>query len=41
VKKLSRPQYDPFNQDIKLKQLLENTTDEATKSNIPIETGLH
>ena len=28
------PQYDPFNQDIKLKQLLENTTDEATKSNI-------
>ena len=28
------PQYDPFNQDIKLKQLLENTTNEADRSNI-------
>jgi cell surface protein SprA len=28
------PQYDPFNQDIKLKQLLENTTNEANRSNI-------
>ncbi|OCB74520.1 cell surface protein SprA [Flavobacterium crassostreae] len=27
------PQYDPFNQDIKLKQLLDNTTDPATKDN--------
>ncbi len=28
------PEYDPFNADIKLKQLLENTTDQATKDNI-------
>jgi cell surface protein SprA len=28
------PQYDPFNQDIKLKQLLENTANEADRSNI-------
>ncbi len=28
------PQYDPFNQDIKLKQLLENTTDSAERDNI-------
>ncbi len=28
------PQYDPFNQDIKLKQLLDNTYDPAEKSNI-------
>lgn len=28
------PQYDPFNQDIKLKQLLDVTTDEAEKENI-------
>ena len=28
------PQYDPFNQDIKLKQLLANTTDKATRDNI-------
>ena len=28
------PQYDPFNQDIKLKQLLDNTTDAAERNNI-------
>jgi len=28
------PEYDPFNQDIKLKQLLDNTTDAAEKDNI-------
>jgi cell surface protein SprA len=28
------PEYDPFNEDIKLKQLLENTTDAAEKDNI-------
>ncbi|MEC5164305.1 cell surface protein SprA [Flavobacterium sp. PL11] len=28
------PEYDPFNQDIKLKQLLENTTDQAKRDNI-------
>ncbi|WP_158980898.1 MULTISPECIES: cell surface protein SprA [unclassified Flavobacterium] len=28
------PEYDPFNQDIKLKQLLENTTDQNQKDNI-------
>ena len=28
------PEYDPFNQDIKLKQLLDNTTDSAEKDNI-------
>jgi cell surface protein SprA len=28
------PQYDPFNQDIKLKQLLDITTDQAEKENI-------
>ena len=28
------PQYDPFNQDIKLKQLLDNTTDSAERNNI-------
>ncbi|MDX6183532.1 cell surface protein SprA [Flavobacterium sp. Fl-77] len=28
------PEYDPFNQDIKLKQLLRETTDEAEKDNI-------
>jgi cell surface protein SprA len=28
------PEYDPFNEDIKLKQLLDNTTDEAKKNNI-------
>ncbi|MBP2284073.1 cell surface protein SprA [Flavobacterium sp. CG_23.5] len=28
------PDYDPFNQDIKLKQLLENTTDQAERSNL-------
>ncbi len=28
------PEYDPFNADIKLKQLLDNTTDEAEKDNI-------
>lgn len=28
------PEYDPFNQDIKLKQLLANTTDQAEKENI-------
>ncbi|KAB1156345.1 T9SS outer membrane translocon Sov/SprA [Flavobacterium luteum] len=28
------PQYDPFNQDIKLKQLLDVTTDQAEKDNI-------
>ncbi|TRX04222.1 cell surface protein SprA [Flavobacterium gawalongense] len=28
------PEYDPFNQDIKLKQLLDNTTDQAEKDNI-------
>jgi cell surface protein SprA len=28
------PEYDPFNADIKLKQLLDNTTDEAEKENI-------
>ncbi|RKS95209.1 protein involved in gliding motility SprA [Flavobacterium limicola] len=28
------PEYDPFNQDIKLKQLLDNTSDEAKKENI-------
>ncbi|PXY39433.1 cell surface protein SprA [Flavobacterium cheongpyeongense] len=27
------PEYDPFNQDIKLKQLLDETTDQATKEN--------
>ena len=28
------PEYDPFNQDIKLKQLLDNTTDQNKKDNI-------
>ena len=28
------PEYDPFNQDIKLRQLLDNTSDEAKKQNI-------
>ncbi|MBZ4041786.1 T9SS outer membrane translocon Sov/SprA [Flavobacterium hibisci] len=28
------PEYDPFNQDIKLKQLLDETTDQAQKDNI-------
>lgn len=28
------PEYDPFNQDIRLRQLLDNTTDEAERSNI-------
>ena len=28
------PEYDPFNQDIKLKQLLDNTTDTADRNNI-------
>jgi cell surface protein SprA len=28
------PEYDPFNQDIKLKQLLDNTTDSELKDNI-------
>ena len=28
------PEYDPFNQDIKLNQLLDNTTDEAERDNI-------
>ncbi len=28
------PEYDPFNQDIKLKQLLENTADRAKRDNI-------
>jgi cell surface protein SprA len=28
------PQYDPFNQDIKLKQLLDNTADQREKDNI-------
>ena len=28
------PEYDPFNEDIKLNQLLDNTTDEAEKENI-------
>ncbi|MFV8352832.1 cell surface protein SprA [Flavobacterium sp. XS2P14] len=28
------PQYDPFNQDIKLKQLLENTADQKERDNI-------
>ncbi len=28
------PEYDPFNEDIKLKQLIEKTTDEAKKNNI-------
>lgn len=28
------PEYDPFNADIKLKQLLDNTTDEAERDNI-------
>ena len=28
------PEYDPFYQDIKLKQLLENTSDEASRDNI-------
>jgi cell surface protein SprA len=28
------PEYDPFNQDIKLKQLIKETTDEAEKENI-------
>jgi cell surface protein SprA len=28
------PEYDPFNQDIKLKQLLENTSDVATRDNL-------
>ena len=28
------PEYDPFNQDIKLKQLLENTTDQNKRDNI-------
>lgn len=28
------PEYDPFNQDIKLKQLLDNTTDKAERDNI-------
>ncbi len=28
------PEYDPFNEDIKLKQLLDNTTDAAEKDNI-------
>ena len=28
------PEYDPFNQDIKLKQLLENTSDRAKRDNI-------
>ncbi|MBB1193610.1 cell surface protein SprA [Flavobacterium sp. SOK18b] len=28
------PEYDPFNQDIKLKQLLENTTNQKEKDNI-------
>jgi cell surface protein SprA len=28
------PQYDPFNQDIELKQLIDVTTDEAEKSNV-------
>ena len=28
------PEYDPFNQDIKLKQLLDNTFDQAKKDNI-------
>ncbi|MFM2368366.1 MAG: cell surface protein SprA, partial [Bacteroidota bacterium] len=28
------PEYDPFNQDIKLKQLLDNTSDRAEKDNI-------
>ncbi|WP_367755365.1 cell surface protein SprA [Flavobacterium sp. WC2430] len=28
------PEYDPFNQDIKLKQLLDNTTDTAERNNI-------
>ncbi|MFV8345080.1 cell surface protein SprA [Flavobacterium sp. ZB4P13] len=28
------PEYDPFNQDIKLKQLLDHTTDEAERKNI-------
>ena len=28
------PQYDPFNQDIKLQQLLDNTTDQAERDNI-------
>ncbi|MFV5694629.1 cell surface protein SprA [Flavobacterium sp. LB3P122] len=28
------PEYDPFNQDIKLKQLLNNTTDKAERDNI-------
>ncbi|CAM2808412.1 T9SS outer membrane translocon Sov/SprA [Flavobacterium frigoris] len=28
------PEYDPFNQDIKLKQLLDNTTDSAERNNI-------
>ncbi|MDD5151354.1 MAG: cell surface protein SprA, partial [Flavobacterium sp.] len=27
------PEYDPFNQDIKLKQLLDNTSDKATRDN--------
>jgi cell surface protein SprA len=34
LEEIITPQYDPFNQDIKLKQLLENTTNEAEKSNI-------
>ncbi len=28
------PEYDPFNQDIKLNQLLDNTTDAAERDNI-------
>jgi cell surface protein SprA len=28
------PEYDPFNQDIKLKQLLDNTSDVATRDNL-------
>ncbi|TDD78592.1 T9SS outer membrane translocon Sov/SprA [Flavobacterium caseinilyticum] len=28
------PEYDPFNQDVKLKQLLENTTDQNERDNI-------
>ena len=28
------PEYDPFNVDIRLNQLLDNTTDEAERSNI-------
>ncbi len=29
-----KPEYDPFNQDIKLKQLLDNTVDDAVKANL-------